>query len=318
MFSIIIPIYNKFPHLDRSINSVLNQKFGEWELILVDDGSSDGSFEKAKSYTDKRIQVFQRKQPGPGGYAARNLGIAKAKYDWVAFLDADDEWMDHHLITFLELINYQPEAKILSTSWTDNFEENKEGRFFPNTYNKRHHSKGIHEIDLKKFLKNSIDGAPPFWTGAVGFRTELLKEIGGFPEGRCKRGGDVDTWLRAIFYGELAIWSPELTVVYHRDSVNMVTKVEGFELGCESTTVQKLASLTIDDQVSSLLYKFLNARVVSRWLQTLRVGKNPDSLWGKVKWKHLTKKGLVITFWSILPSSVTKQLYRLISKGKYD
>lgn len=318
MFSVIIPIYNKLPHLDRSITSVLNQKFTDWELLLVDDGSTDGSLEKAKSYTDQRIKVFQRNEPGPGGYAARNLGIAKAKYDWVAFLDADDEWLDMHLTVFLELINLQPDAKIVSSSWTDNFENNKEGRFFPNSYNKKHHTKGVHEIELKGFLQNSINGAPPFWTGAVGFRKDLLREIGGFPEGRCKRGGDVDTWLRAIFYGKIAHWSPQLTVVYHRDSVNMVTKVEGFEMGCESTTVEHLSSLTKDEKIRKLLFQFLNARVVSRWLQTLRVGKNPGSLWGKVKWQYLTKKGMIITFGSILPTVFTKQLYRLASKGKYD
>ncbi|EPR67471.1 glycosyltransferase family 2 protein [Cyclobacterium qasimii] len=318
MFSVIIPIYNKAPHLDRTITSVLNQKFEEWELILVDDGSTDGSYEKAKSYSDSRIQLFTRNEPGPGGYAARNLGIKKAKYEWVAFLDADDEWMDNHLSTFLELIEIQPETNIVSTSWTDNFEENKEGRFFPNTYNLKHKTKGIHEITLPVFLQNSINGAPPFWTGAVGFRADLLREIEGFPEGRCKRGGDVDTWLRAIYYGEPAIWSPKLTVVYHRDSVNMVTKLQGFELGCEFTTVKKLAEMSNDKEVIKLLFQFLNARVVSRWLQTLRVGQNPESLWGKVKWKYLTKKGAIITFFSILPSSMARQLYRLTNKGKYD
>lgn len=318
MFSVIIPIYNKLPHLDRSINSVLNQKFKDWELLLVDDGSIDGSLEKAKSFSDERIQVFLRHEPGPGGYAARNLGVSKAKYDWVAFLDADDEWLDNHLQNFSELIDHQPEAKIVSSSWTDNFEENKEGRFFPNSYHKKHQARGIHEIGLKSYLKNSINGAPPFWTGAVGFRKDLLSDIGGFPEGRCKRGGDVDTWLRAIFYGKLAIWSPKLTVIYHRDSVNMVTKVEGFELGCEATTVKKLASLTKEKQTKRLLFQFLNARVVSRWLQTLRVGKKPRPLWGKVKWRYLTKKGFVIAFWSILPTAISEQLYRLASKAKYD
>ena len=318
MFSVIIPIYNKLPHLDRSITSVLNQKFGEWELILVDDGSTDGSYEKAKSYTDKRIQFFRRDEPGPGGYAARNLGIEKAKYEWVAFLDADDEWMENHLSTFVELIDIQSDAKIVSTSWTDNFEDNKEDRLFPNAYNKKYKTKGIHEIELSGFLQNSINGAPPFWTGAVGIRTELLREIDGFPEGRCKRGGDVDTWLRAIYFGKLAIWSPKLTVVYHRDSVNMVTKIQVFELGCEFTTVQMLAEISKDKEVTRLLFQFLNARVVSRWLQTLRVGQHPESLWGKVKWKFLTKKGVIITLFSILPSRITKQLYRLKSKGKYD
>lgn len=318
MFSVIIPVYNKRPHLDRSITSVLNQKTSEFELLLVDDGSSDGSYEMAKSYSDKRIRVFQRDEPGPGGYAARNLGIKKARFDWIAFLDADDEWMENHLETFVALIKTKPSAKIVSTSWTDNFEENNMGRLYPNTYHSKHAKKNVHEIDLSSFLKNSINGAPPFWTGAVGFRTDLLRQIEGFPEGRCKRGGDVDTWLRAIYFGKLAIWSPNLTVVYHRDAVNMVTKTAAFELGCEVTTVKRLAALSKDQQMEKLLYQFLNARVVSRWLQTLRVGQNPDTLWDKVAWKFLNKKGRVITLCSILPSAMTVRLYRWMSRGKYD
>jgi len=318
MFSVIIPIYNKRPHLDRSITSVLSQKVSEFELLLVDDGSSDGSYELAKSYSDERIRVFERNEPGPGGYAARNLGIEKARFDWIAFLDADDEWMENHLETFAALIKIQPLAKIISTSWTDNFEENNKSRFYPNTYNSKHAKKNVHEIDLSSFLQNSINGAPPFWTGAVGFRTDLLLQIGGFPEGRCKRGGDVDTWLRAIYFGKIAIWSPKLTVVYHRDAVNMVTKSAEFELGCEVTTVNKLASISEDKQIEKLLFQFLSARLVSRWLQTLRVGQNPDALWNKVKWKFLNNKGKVITLCSILPSAVTVRLYRWISRGKYD
>jgi len=318
MFSVIIPIYNKFPHLDRSITSVLNQKFGDWELILVDDGSTDGSYEKAKSYTDKRIQVFRRNEPGPGGYAARNLGIEKAKYEWVVFLDADDEWMENHLTIFSTLIKIKPTTQIVSSSWLDNFEGGNMERCYPNIYNQSYENKGIHEIDLSLFLQKSIEGKSPFWTGAVGLRTELLRDIDGFPEGRCKRGGDVDTWLRAIFYGKIAIWSPKLTVVYHRDSVNMVTKNQGFELGCEIVTVKKLASISNNKQIKKLLYQFLNARVVSRWLQTLRVGQNPESLWGKVSWRFLTVKGKLIAVFSALPSWITRKLYHLVIGGKYD
>jgi glycosyltransferase involved in cell wall biosynthesis len=120
---------------------VLSQKVSEFELLLVDDGSSDGSYELAKSYSDERIRVFERNEPGPGGYAARNLGIEKARFDWIAFLDADDEWMENHLETFAALIKIQPLAKIISTSWTDNFEENNKSRFYPNTYNSKHAKK---------------------------------------------------------------------------------------------------------------------------------------------------------------------------------
>ncbi|NHE55630.1 glycosyltransferase family A protein [Cyclobacterium plantarum] len=318
MISVIIPIYNKFPHLDRSVDSVLNQDFEDFELILVDDGSSDGSYEKALSFNDDRIKVFQRGTPGPGGYAARNLGISKAKFDWIAFLDADDAWKPNHLATFSDLIDSKPDISIVSTSWTDVFDGKDSSKSFDSAYHRKHQTKGVHEIDLESFLVNSRDGFPPFWTGALGIRKSLLESISGFPEGRCKRGGDVDTWLRAIYWGKLALWSPQKTVIYHRDSVNMVTKTQVFELGCEADTVKLLAEKAESEEVKSLLFQFLNSRVVSRWLQTLRVGQKPGSLWGKTKWRHLNFKGRVITLVSIFPPEVTAKAYRVLSRGKYD
>src|SRR5690606_7754713 len=92
MFSVIIPVHNKAPHLNRSINSVLNQTFLEFELILINDASTDGSMKILESYSDPRIRLLERSTPGPGGYAARNLGIQTAKFKWISFLDADDAW----------------------------------------------------------------------------------------------------------------------------------------------------------------------------------------------------------------------------------
>ncbi|MFO7825455.1 MAG: glycosyltransferase family A protein [Cyclobacterium sp.] len=318
MFSVIIPIFNKFPHLDRSVDSVLHQDFKDFELILVDDGSTDGSYEKALSFKDDRIKVFQRDSPGPGGYAARNFGIQKAKYDWVAFLDADDEWQEHHLSTLSGLLAFQPNAQILSTCWLDNFDSEDRQRTFPNAYCKENQARGIHEIGILTFLKSSSKGAPPFWTGALAIKTTLLRSIKGFPEGRCKRGGDVDTWLRAMYFGKLAVWSPLQTVTYHRDSMNMVTKQEKFELGCEAETVKILAKKANNSELEAHLHVFLNARIVSRWLQTLRVGQRPGSLLGKVSWKYLDLKGKILALTSMLPNDFVSQVYRRLKKGKYD
>src|SRR5690606_15386486 len=112
MFSVIIPVYNKLPHLDRSVQSVLNQTYSNFELILVDDASTDGSREKLRTFSDERIKVYYRDHPGAGGYAARNLGIEKATYDWISFLDADDEWTPDYLLTVSEIIKEQKDAEL--------------------------------------------------------------------------------------------------------------------------------------------------------------------------------------------------------------
>lgn len=90
MYSIIIPVYNAEPYLERSVNSVINQTFPDWELILVDDGSKDGSGQICDCFVqmDSRVQVIHQKNAGAG--AARNAGIAQAKGDYVVYVDADD------------------------------------------------------------------------------------------------------------------------------------------------------------------------------------------------------------------------------------
>src|SRR5699024_9409054 len=113
MFSVIIPVHNKLPHLERSIYSVLNQSFRNFELLLIDDASTDGSSEKLEEFNDPRIRMFKREKPGPGGYAARNLGIENAKYDWICFLDADDEWNLDYLMNIHDVITNNPDVELI-------------------------------------------------------------------------------------------------------------------------------------------------------------------------------------------------------------
>src|SRR5690554_2524745 len=113
-FSVVIPVYNKEPHIARSINSVLNQSFQDVELIIVCDPSTDNSNAEVAKFTDPRIRVFHRDEPGPGGYAARNLGIKEAKAEWIAFLDADDEWYLDHLAEMKNLFVDFPNVSVMS------------------------------------------------------------------------------------------------------------------------------------------------------------------------------------------------------------
>src|SRR5690606_5427160 len=117
MFSIIIPVHNKLPHLDRSIASVLNQSYSDFELILVDDASTDGSSEKLPEFKDQRIKLLYRDTPGPGGYAARNLGITEAANEWIVFLDADDIWEPHHLSDIKKAIVEFQNVEVIATKW---------------------------------------------------------------------------------------------------------------------------------------------------------------------------------------------------------
>ena len=97
-FSIILPTYNRASFLKRSIGSVLAQTFADWELIVMDDGSRDQTKEVVTSFKDPRIRYFY--QENRERSAARNNGIARAKGEWICFLDSDDAFMADHLEVF--------------------------------------------------------------------------------------------------------------------------------------------------------------------------------------------------------------------------
>jgi len=111
LFSVIIPVYNRRESVIRTIESVLSQKFTDYELIVVDDGSTDGTFEYLNSLF-KNIRLFRKENAGPG--AARNYGSARALGEYVAFLDSDDVWYPWTLETFASLIKKYQKPTILS------------------------------------------------------------------------------------------------------------------------------------------------------------------------------------------------------------
>jgi len=101
--SVVIPLYNKARWIRRALDSVAAQSFADFEVLVVDDGSTDGGARIVADYGAPRFRVIEQRNAGPG--AARNRGISEAKGDLVAFLDADDEWLPNYLADSLHLLD---------------------------------------------------------------------------------------------------------------------------------------------------------------------------------------------------------------------
>src|SRR5574344_1047459 len=115
MISVVIPLYNKERYIERALRSVLNQTFGDFEIVVVNDGSTDASVSVVEGIEDSRIRIINQKNGGVS--AARNRGIEESKYDIVAFLDADDVWKENHLSVIAELIDKYPACGVFATSY---------------------------------------------------------------------------------------------------------------------------------------------------------------------------------------------------------
>jgi succinoglycan biosynthesis protein ExoO len=172
-----------------------------------------------RAMADARITVLTRSPPGPGGYAARNLGVEAATGEWVAFLDADDLWYPEHLFNLSGAIMAceQPVGCAFSRFMVR--EEGKD-REYP-----------IAEGILKPYAANDLRTVVqawmatrrcPLWTGAVAFQRDILTEAGLFPAGRARRGGDKDLWLRCLALSPAA-FAPQISAEFHQDTVNRVT-----------------------------------------------------------------------------------------------
>lgn len=146
MISVIIPLYNKEAIIERTLRSVLSQEFDDYEVIIVDDGSTDRSSEVVNSFKDKHIRYYKQENGGPS--KARNTGIKHAKGKWLYFIDADDEMEPGVLKHFASLITKKPDTdmfigeafyndgrnKILRNSYEDRSLRNVFKEFFYNKF----------------------------------------------------------------------------------------------------------------------------------------------------------------------------------------
>lgn len=132
--SIIIPLYNKGDKIVRSVNSVLLQNYSDdFEILVVDDGSDDGCEKYIKSYSDSRIRLISKKNGGVS--SARNLGIIEAQYDWIVFLDADDEMLPGTLEAYSLTAQRYPDATMIVSRQNNNYEGHGYLQFYFNRWN---------------------------------------------------------------------------------------------------------------------------------------------------------------------------------------
>jgi glycosyltransferase involved in cell wall biosynthesis len=209
--SVVIPLYNKASHIRRAMDSVLEQSHTDFELIVVDDGSSDGGGVIVREMHDQRIRLIE--QDNTGECAARNTGILQATRDLIAFLDADDEWEPCFLKTMLELRARYPGAGMYASAyrltrdgkiWRPNFvacPESPEG--------------GL----LEDYFASGL-GPPPVTSSSVMIPRKVLEEVDRFPVG-VWRGGDLRTWAGIALRYRIA-WSPVNGAIYHLSSENRV------------------------------------------------------------------------------------------------
>lgn len=188
MISVVIPLYNKEKQVKQTLRKVLEQTFSDYEIIIVNDGSTDSSAEIAREFEDHRIKVIDQENAGVS--AARNRGIKEAKGNFIAFLDADDEWDKDYLAAQHQLTIDYPQCDVFATNYS--FMDAK-GRKSPTILNEIAFNAPTGIFD--NYFEVASCSHPPLWTSAVMVRRSAINTIGGFPVG-IKSGEDLLTWAR--------------------------------------------------------------------------------------------------------------------------
>lgn len=211
MISIIIPLYNKAASIATALNCVLAQTYQDFEVVVVDDGSTDNGAAIVEGYSDPRIRIIRQENAGVS--AARNRGIEEARGEYVAFLDADDEWMPEFLEEIVALHREYPACRAQAT----NYIFNSYGVKSP-TILRKIPFKGERGV-LSNYFEVASCSHPPVWTSAVCIERKLLQEVGGFPAG-VKSGEDLLTWVRIAVRTQWA-YSMRPMAQYNFDQVSI-------------------------------------------------------------------------------------------------
>ena len=205
-FSVIIPLYNKGPYISKALASVMGQTFRDFELIVVDDGSTDDSFQIAQSVlksADVKHQLIHQENAGVG--TARNNGVLAASGDYICFLDADDWWAP----TFLEmmdwLIHEYPDAGIYGTNYY--YVKNGRQRICVTTAQ-------TGNINYCRTYAEKLQ--MPLTSISVAIPKDVFRYSGGFKP-HLKLGEDFDLWIRIALSHQVAFLDEPLAY-YFQDS----------------------------------------------------------------------------------------------------
>ncbi|MDY6896820.1 MAG: glycosyltransferase [Cyanobacteriota bacterium] len=210
LISIIIPVYNGEKTIKETIESVLNQTFVNFELIVIDDGSQDSTLNVISSIEDSRLKVFSYQNAGVA--ISRNRGIKRASGKFIAFLDADDLWTSDKLESQLKALQSNPQAAV-AYSWVDYIDA--EGEFLHSGNHIAINGNAYKQLLVENVLEN---GSNPL------IRKDALIQVGGFNQSLTP-AEDWDMWLRlAAGYEFVTVPSPQILyrTLSHSGSTNVL------------------------------------------------------------------------------------------------
>lgn len=307
MISVVIPLYNKAEFITRTIESVLVQTFQSFEIVVVNDGSTDGSVEAVEAIVDSRIRIIHQENGGVS--SARNNGIEEARFEWIALLDGDDIWKPEYLQTQWDLHLKYSECDVCACNYE--FCDHT-GKVTPTRINKLpfEGEDGI----LTNYFEVASCSHPPLWTSAIMAKRSAFLTVGGFPVG-VKSGEDLLTWARLAVKYKIA-YSIYSKAVFQEQITAGIPKVE-LRRSEEDTVLNELFNL--HSKSDSLHLQSELQGYISHWciiqsvifLELKESRKCRNSIINAIRFGGYKLKPIIILFLSYLPPLLSLSILKL-------
>lgn len=290
-FSVIVPLYNKAPYVRKALESILTQSFKDYEVVVLDDGSTDKSLAIANDFV-KTVESGKWKvesQTNAGVAAVRNNGVAKSKGEYVCFLDADDWWEPKFLEEMDRLIKEYPDAGLYAT----NYVYYKPGK----THVALHLDRGY-----MNYPEAYLHGEMPVWTGATCMPRSVFDEMGGFPVG-IKLGEDFLLWAKTALHYPVAF--SEKPLAYYNNDVPASLRATR---NLHAPEHHMLFHLDEIEKTINLNFEIINLKSAAwtQLLDKLRISGLMD-YWLSDEYRDMAAKELAKVDWSKQPKRAKSQ-----------
>lgn len=300
-FSVCIPLYNKGNFISRTLDSVIGQNFKDFEVVICDDGSTDESVKKVQQFDDDRIKLIQ--QENQGAAIARNQAIQASTGEYIAFLDADDLWYEHHLNDIHQLIIDHPQARLFSTNYKIQLPNGRKRLPF---FAEKLRTGIVNDY----FLASLSDPVMTCFNSAV--HHSVFKEIGYFDKA-YRTGQDVDLAIKANLTFRLA-YQEEPSVIYHQETENNLAKSK-----LNEDRLNYIRAYDDQAEVNESLARYL---AINRFALILKSKQADDGIWKEaqkgLKTEYLNPKQRLLVRLNGYQLKLLKELQqRLMKNGFY-
>jgi len=282
LVSVIIPLYNKEKWVKRSLKSALDQTYATIEILIVNDGSTDNSLQVVSLVSDSRIKIIDK--PNAGVSSARNLGMEHAKGEFIAFLDADDEWEARHLEVLLEGFECFKDAVVVC----DDLVELRDGKSKKDVQRRnlpfdtsKSDIKKVQYFPIEDFLQTLADDYFILSGSSVLIRSSAIREHQLRFYEHLTHGEDVNYWIQLSSCGKF-VFCDYLGVTYHRVDEQSAMNMKKQTVQLVPDYFHGVSMSNYNDKEIRNIKKFLSREYYKKAYQNRGLSSKKEEFSGKI------------------------------------